>query len=590
MKSQSHIVQKLKLDLSVPDQSSARQIQNRVSELCKDQLPHILDRMLSEIFPPERFLRFDRLEIDLGDIGSDALEDDFSNMFEHELRKVLAQGISEMTTELNLRGTLLPPDVGSSIPEGHPGAMVPAGPDDKKNRTLSRADRDLEIVLFFLETGTFPWFALVDNAQSISDTVTRLIGEVPSKMRPALTEQLKNSVSRRRAIYQFDDALLKKILSRVLPKPSFDSGELTFLVLQIYVDMGIPDVHRNELRYPIWDAAIASAVFEATREMTVSAMIGAAMLGIASRIPGKAAEFLENLGQILSKEIQWPIAPQMVRQLAAFKRRTSGILETGGLDVYSEEKTGQIQGPKNGETLFPEIGSETISGNEEESQHAATPPFGKQASGRSFENQTLPNSLKVHAGRPDTIELSQWHDPSSKQADRDTTEHPSFSLYVQNAGLVLFHPYLSRFFENLEIANNGRFENDSLRVRAAVLLQRLASRKPNPPEYLLPLNKILCGLHADAPVPCDIHLTDQEIKTCDKLLETVVEHWAALKTTSIEGLRKSFVQREGILEREDRNWRLRVERKSFDLLLEKLPWSLSMIRLSWMKSLLLVEW
>ena len=85
-------------------------------------------------------------------------------------------------------------------------------------------------------------------------------------------------------------------------------------------------------------------------------------------------------------------------------------------------------------------------------------------------------------------------------------------------------------------------------------------------------------------------MTDIEKSESHKLLEAVIGHWDALKQTSVDGLRTSFVQRNAVLIETMRHWLLRVERKPYDMLLERLPWGISMIRLSWMKKVLTVEW
>ena len=77
----------------------------------------------------------------------------------------------------------------------------------------------------------------------------------------------------------------------------------------------------------------------------------------------------------------------------------------------------------------------------------------------------------------------------------------------------------------------------------------------------------------------------------DALLEAVVRHWDALGSTSVEGLRASFLARAGKLsERADGDYLLQVEAQSFDILLDRLPWSVSIVELPWMERQLWVEW
>ena len=75
------------------------------------------------------------------------------------------------------------------------------------------------------------------------------------------------------------------------------------------------------------------------------------------------------------------------------------------------------------------------------------------------------------------------------------------------------------------------------------------------------------------------------------LLSAVVGHWDALKNTGQEGLRETYIKRPGkISRRNDGDWLLQVESKSYDILLDRLPWGISMVRLPWMARMLRVEW
>ena len=95
----------------------------------------------------------------------------------------------------------------------------------------------------------------------------------------------------------------------------------------------------------------------------------------------------------------------------------------------------------------------------------------------------------------------------------------------------------------------------------------------------------------DKPIFIRIEMTDKEKDLSEKLLEAAIHQWNALKNTSPDSLRGSFLIRQGKLTTKgDRKWTLQVEQKGFDLLLDFLPWSISMIKLPWMTDLLNVEW
>ncbi len=161
-------------------------------------------------------------------------------------------------------------------------------------------------------------------------------------------------------------------------------------------------------------------------------------------------------------------------------------------------------------------------------------------------------------------------------------------VYIENAGLILLHPFLPRFFEGLGIAVEDKLIQPE---RALCLLHFLTTGQRIAPEYELILPKILCNLPLEAPVESDIGLTHSETEEAEALLGAVIQHWEALRNTSIDGLRGTFLLRFGKLSlRDDDDWLLQVEAKTVDILLSHLPWGISMIKLPWMQRMLWVEW
>jgi hypothetical protein len=160
------------------------------------------------------------------------------------------------------------------------------------------------------------------------------------------------------------------------------------------------------------------------------------------------------------------------------------------------------------------------------------------------------------------------------------------------AGIVLLGPYLPTFFQALDLLQPGSFSSIEAQFRAIHLLHYLATGQEHPEEPLLALPKILCGLALEEPVPAILSLEQSEIQEAESMLQALIRNWPALKSTSPDGLRSGFLQRQGILSRNEAQstWLLRVERLGQDLLLERLPWSISVIKLPWMETSLQVEW
>jgi len=160
-------------------------------------------------------------------------------------------------------------------------------------------------------------------------------------------------------------------------------------------------------------------------------------------------------------------------------------------------------------------------------------------------------------------------------------------IYIQNAGIVLAAGYLGAFFNNLGLAGQNAI-NDL--PRAIALLHYLATGAETFAEFEVVLAKILCGVEPDEFVDTTYELTEADKQEADQLLQAVIDNWPALKNTSVEGLRGTFLVREGKLTHENGSWKLYVQEQPFDILIDMLPWSISMIYLPWMPALLRVSW
>lgn len=162
--------------------------------------------------------------------------------------------------------------------------------------------------------------------------------------------------------------------------------------------------------------------------------------------------------------------------------------------------------------------------------------------------------------------------------------------WVDNAGLVLLSPYLPALFSRLGYLAGGRFKSHAEADHAALLLHHLAHNQAETPAHPLVLNRLLCGTDSEGRHLERRTLEVGETVMADELLRAVVAHWTALKNTSPEGLRESFLARDGRLSLTDGAWHLEVMPKAWDVLLDRLPWGIGPIKHPWMKQLLFVHW
>ena len=105
--------------------------------------------------------------------------------------------------------------------------------------------------------------------------------------------------------------------------------------------------------------------------------------------------------------------------------------------------------------------------------------------------------------------------------------------------------------------------------------------------------KLLAGLDLAAPIHPSHAASDDDLAVASELLQAVIGHWPPLANTSLDGLRETFLQREGRLDppsTEANHWTLRVQRRTVDVLLNQLPWSFTLIKHRWLPLPLHVHW
>ncbi|EJL75841.1 contractile injection system tape measure protein [Chryseobacterium populi] len=174
------------------------------------------------------------------------------------------------------------------------------------------------------------------------------------------------------------------------------------------------------------------------------------------------------------------------------------------------------------------------------------------------------------------------------------TSHPvlqSSSLFIENAGLVILHPFFQTLFKKLNLCTEEAWTGKNSQHKAILITQYLITGQDIFFENELVLNKLLCGFPVDNVVNTRQKISKKEKETCHDLLSAVTEHWSSLKGSSVQALRETFLQRPGkLLLNPQSSSELWVEEKGVDILLAGLPWGIGMIQTPWMEAFLNIYW
>jgi hypothetical protein len=228
---------------------------------------------------------------------------------------------------------------------------------------------------------------------------------------------------------------------------------------------------------------------------------------------------------------------------------------------------------------------------------------------RTFANQSSDASVEAHFTKKEIWEhvLRQYAagktDPGLQEIleiekkiipeaiDRIDKETIQEGMYCQYAGLVLLHPFFRHLFNHLFLLEDGKFKNEASLEKAVVLLYFIATGKTEAKDYELVVPKIFCGMQLHEVISEESFLlTEAEQEEALNMMHAAIEQWDIMRNTSVEGLRESFLAREGKLLIKDSGIEFRIETRGIDVLLDRLPWNLSLARFPWLDKIIHVEW
>jgi hypothetical protein len=178
--------------------------------------------------------------------------------------------------------------------------------------------------------------------------------------------------------------------------------------------------------------------------------------------------------------------------------------------------------------------------------------------------------------------------PAIPAGNKAAGEEPYW--HVPDAGIVLLHPFLQELFTSTGLWKIKDWCTEQAPWQAVQLLGYLINGEQELPEYELTLSKILTGLEIATALPATRPLPDSAFIKCNELLEAIVTHWKALRSTSPQGLQEAFLQRHGKLTQVNNGYMLQVAQKAQDALLTHLPWGFATVKLPWMNTILHVTW
>jgi len=504
MANQRHLIKRQILQVTVQDAADAYGLQQKLGLLTQWRLTPLIAQHCSELSSPEVIHRIDSVEVDLGELPLEDLEEALIKRFDTEFRRKLGEAIGQQSASRT-----------------------------KETRTAAH----LELFAYFMQSGTFPWWADTAGTGILDNSVFWLVSHAPEAFKPLVTKLLAHERYRKRLIQHLSNGALVALAglySRALG-PFIDGvfEDLTTLSIE-----GSFTVHT--LRFEIWSAIMLALRLSGTASGDGVRLIQTLLLHIASHQKIRTSILLDRMLQV-------------TKRLSNTNHRFSSNLPAILTAIREQD-------------AFSEALSD------------AGVPAQPDAN-------ILPEPQAKISPEPDANMLSE------PETNVDFGFSDADEAFITNAGLVILWPFLVGFFERLGLSEGRRFKDVAALHRGVLLLQYLAD--PNqepPPEYLLLLNKVLCGMAVDEVFDFGAPVTEDENEECSRFLAAVIEQAPILHNMSIPGFRATFLLRKGQLSTRDGAWLLRVERETYDVVLDRFPWSVAWVKLPWMEAPMHVEW
>ncbi|HHE08238.1 MAG TPA: hypothetical protein ENL01_05155 [Chlorobaculum parvum] len=602
---QRHIIGKQHLDVTFNgSERSAMALQSAISELSRlGGVTTAIERILDGYADSASVLRINRLEVDARAVQLDQLEERLPAMIAEALDKALGE-------------------VGVS------GENIPLETDDwQTGKRLSKEESAVDAFLFFLQHGSLP---STFRPQSHESFETQLLEAWKS---PAIARQTANALTSPTARQRFLAQFSRQVTAMLIEELSPDAMPIIENLLDRFRHSALPDGLVTRIERKLLDETLA---LFATQTRIAPKELQTMLTEITASLPEVPDEFqsddvaqaptprtkqrpstTENPGGKAAWQTRAP-APPVHRDSEQTPQPTSNKATQEPEKLRADRSDGSARSDESQVKSDASSRSRNASALDREAEDLSreqtfspgsrdTDALDREAEEVPQEQTSKPLAHETSRDQPETDSQESFSDSvnsSTALKNRksgnlrttrpDTTEaaraHPDErnGLYVENAGLVLLHPFLPQFFTALKVAEDEVLLQPD---RALQLLHFLATGSENVPEYELVLPKILCGLAPASLAGKTATLSDEEKEESEALLSAVTRHWDVLKNTGIDALRETYLKRNGKLTRwHDGGWLLQVESKSFDILLDLLPWGFSMIRLPWMPSMLHVEW
>lgn len=596
-----HIVEKLIVEVTTASSRQGYAIKNNARSFIDRCIVPAIERYIAELeagMDPEQIIQIDRLSIDIDSATSDLDSSEVDFTVRQEFEKAMQRTLEELET---MRRTTIALKTEKSQPVAgtDPVSDLPEFSDKLNIRTTSPEIHGIAGLFYFLEHGTRPWWskdAAQFNALLDEQSLLEIIAAEKIVFIRELLAKGNSRTIRRRLIRQFSDDFLAQLLTVALESHA-SAGSRTKQVVDRYFSWKQSLLPREAL----WQTIMQTVLLEMKGQQVTDRSIARELLKHVQQFSVTG----QDVRAVVTETIQ--VALELLHGITgrtATKQQYEAVLrqihrtEEGTWTVTTMEDF-----PNDSATTERPVGKQKPQQNapvvEEDSIHLKPSGIRLDAEGNPVKPQEkleISGQEQLRNPEDDFRKEKQLLKEKEQPAEQELFEEglinePALQLeelIVDNAGLILLHPFLKYFFSAVGVLGDGDILSDL--PLAAHLLHYIATGRECDYEHSMLLEKYLVGIPQDQIIERNVPIDDALKEEVEGLLNAFKQNWPKMSGSSNDAIRETFLQRQAKLLDESPQPRLIVERKTVDILLEELNWTISIIRFPWMEAVLYVEW
>ncbi len=173
-----HRVNKLQFETTCTTEAQAFELRHTISETCREQVADVIDKVCSQYVSEDEWVKIDKLEIDLGNFLIDSFEKKFTAVFLAKFEAAISKQVSNITAA------------------------------EKK---ISKQVSALELLKYFLQTGSLPWWA-DDETININTVFIEVLEQQQLQLCNFLEQHRFTAAVWQRMALQLNEQLQKNII------------------------------------------------------------------------------------------------------------------------------------------------------------------------------------------------------------------------------------------------------------------------------------------------------------------------------------------------------------------------------------------